>query len=65
MLKYKKLKKSEEKPNVNNLEILYNDLFEIRKKNLINKYQVECKEIIEFIIEYLMYDDKHDIDLFE
>jgi hypothetical protein len=65
MLKYQKLKKTTEQPNRNNLQILYNDLLTIRKKNMFNKFEEQCKEIIELIIEYIMYDDKHNIDIFE
>jgi hypothetical protein len=31
----------------------------------IEKYEDQCKEVIQYIIEYLIYGDKHDSSIFE
>ena len=60
------LKKASDKINVNNLTEMYYCIKEINEKNKYNKYKDEMKQLIQLIIDYLIYGDKKkDQSLFE
>ena len=60
------LKKASDEINVDNLIEMYNCLKEINAKNKYNKYKDEMKDLIQLIMDYLIFGDKkNDQSLFE
>jgi hypothetical protein len=60
------------KPNAEHLKyhdlisrLLFDELLLMRNQSFIDKHEEQCKEVINYIIEFLIYGDKHDSHIFE
>lgn len=51
--------------HIKKFRILYEELKAMRKMSYIEKNEDQCKDTIQYIIEYLVYGDKKDPNFFE
>lgn len=60
MSKFNIFLKNNTKVTPENFKILYDELRLMRNSSYLDKHENQCKEVIQLIIEYLIYGDKND-----
>jgi hypothetical protein len=64
MSKYKEITKTE-KITTDKFKLLYNEMLLMHGENFIRQNESQCIKVIELVIEYLLYGDKNDSNIFE
>lgn len=59
------IKKCTNTYNTNNFRLLYDQLVMIIKENKHEEYKEEIKDVIHLIVDFVLYGEKNDSELFE
>lgn len=64
MSKYKEITKTD-KVTPEKFKLLYNELLLMHGENFIRQNEHQCLKVIELVIEYILFGEKNDSNLFE